>query len=103
MTFSSRAVQAALLKKGFRVSQGDHRWYILYVEGCKPEDRIQKTEFRRQNARTRFNGVGSPILREGPPDQREYWLRKHYAKMSCQENAESEHRGTKVTGIQFTA
>ncbi len=31
MTLSSRAVQAALLKKGFRVSEGDHRWYILYV------------------------------------------------------------------------
>lgn len=35
MTFSSRAVQAAILKKGFRVSQGDHRWYILYVEDRK--------------------------------------------------------------------
>ena len=35
MTLPSRVVQAALLKKGFRVSQGDHRWYILYVEGRK--------------------------------------------------------------------
>jgi hypothetical protein len=103
MTLSSRAVQAALLKKGFRVSQGDHRWYILYVEGCKPEDRIQKTEFRRQNARTRFNGVGSPILREGPPDQHECLLGTHYPKMSCQENAEPDHRGAKAAGNQFTA
>jgi hypothetical protein len=54
----------------------------------------ENSEFRIQNGRGPFNRLGSPILREGPPNQREYWLGKHYPKISCQEDAESDHRGT---------
>ena len=39
--------------------------------------RSQKSGVRSQNASEFLKRLGRPILREGPPDPHEYWLRKH--------------------------